>query len=371
MFDFLIYAGVISSLFFVAPSKVNGNEILTWYLCLLTVISSFFFKKKREVNLKPLVFLLLYVLVADLPMVSFPPVRHETLNLLIGILSVKIIAERISLSYRVLGKWLLGLCVFVLVCFVLRYFNIISLFWHERNPVFGYASLFSVPWVMGCAVVMAIPFLYAVHPAALILTLPLIYYSHSSVCFVAAMGEFLALLLVDKKYKTFAVFSVIVLLAGLYWFGRIDGITEDRFNAWVRSLKYMKYPFTGRGFGTWAHHGFTLTVGADEYYWNNAHNDFFQWFWELGWFGIAALLPWYGRLFRAKGYALVSVAGLISICFIHAVMHTGQLVFFAIFLIAMAEASLGTRRTDFFPLVGKIGAFLSAWSKPYLEPKQE
>ncbi len=339
MFNQILRFGLFLSLVIYLPrlGRIDTSEVIASLILIFIVGLSLVIKPKREVSLKFLAFILFAILVACLFVLRFPTWRM-LMNLIIGIMAIKVIAERIDLEYKSIGWILFGYAVLSDVLIFLQVKGLPNYFDCVERQVAGASA---IPWVMGVSAILALPFIFRVNKYLVIVLLPMIRYSESIGCVVLFMIGMAYLLRVCQSAKVAIVAANIILLAGGLYFSTVEkNLDVDRVQAWTKSLQYMGNPVIGKGYGTWAHQGFTKKNGKDVYGWRWAHNEFFQHYFETGIIGLVFLFFWLRSLLRTRDRTARAAVGLLMLeCMIHPVLHWPRLALISILIIAIAEAS--------------------------------
>lgn len=336
MFDFIVRIGLVTSLGFLLSTKIDGDEQFAFFLCIAIILFSWFTPKKRELRVKSLGVLLLYVLITVIPLTYFKPVRFSFLNLLLGVLAMKAIGERCSISFRTTGYFLFAFAVGANLFLCLQLLGLDPIY----QPVYGEpAGLSLVPWMMGVSACLALPFLFSIHPLLTLILLPMLYYSRSLACVAIAVLSFL--MLHKTNWKLFFLLTA----AGVFYLWAQDDLPKpDRLEVWKNSLSYLQNYPTGNGLGTWAHMGFVKLREGTWYHERWSHNEFFQIFWELGLTGGLLFLTWFVSVFlhvsaRRSRLVLVSLFALAALCLVHPVFHFGRLAIFGLYILALGLAN--------------------------------
>lgn len=338
MFSNLIRFGVLCSLFAFHPKSIVIDELVTFYFLVLIVCFSFFAKKIREVDMR---LPGLFFLASFLSLVfNFKwPVRAVFINLFVGILAVKSISEHYDFDREKTALWLFWFCLINDVLIGFQYFKFDRIF----TPIYPeIAGAMWMPWILGCAAVLSIPFLTAISKWDVIIILPMLFFSHSKVCVLVALIVFCIATGVKFRFR-YIGFAVVAILAYIVFFD--SDFDTARFEAWSRSLRYLHNPFIGNGIGAWAHEGFAKMNGADAYHWRWAHNELFQGLFETGILGAVSLIALIGSWFSRDRVKLSIIVGVLLLSLFHPIFHFGKL----LGLIVLCVAWL-TPKTELAPL---------------------
>lgn len=325
MFDLLVVLGAFGSQFFLSPKWVNGDELWVFYWLTLVIVGAFFEKGKREVSVRWFGAITLVSLISVFCNFFVPqqPIYIQVfLKVLIGCLAIRMIAERLTISDKDIGNWLLLLWIINHGILILQKFGMIF----EGYQLSGF---YTMPWMMGCAAVLSIPFMRKLKKwYSAILILPILF-SHSIA--IVALG---ILMFFQPKLKH-ALFAILAVT--LYMFFVDSGIDFERFIVIKNSMKYWDNLFFGDGIGAWAHHGFTRLNGSDPYWWRWAHNELYQWCTETGIVGGAIILGLFRDMFiHANLEKKYHVAGIFLLAMVHPIFHIPRLIPFLILFFSEA-----------------------------------
>lgn len=339
MFSWLLLPLLAGSLFVLTPSRADGDELLTMGSLALIAALGLITPKRRTVWSFGPTLILIWAIITTAVRFRYP-VYASTLNLFVGVFALKSLSERISLtkaSFRGIGICLTLWAVASIVMCILQHMKID--YWYA--PLFGgeLAGFSFRPWILGCTAAMAVPFLLTVHPACALLAVPLLYFSHSSACVLAALVS--VWIMLRPTYR--APFSILALiLMSIYFFKLDGGVDPHRLAVWKNSWKYFTSPILGFGLGSWAHDGYIHQNGTDLYHWRWAHNELYQYFYEQGAIGVSLVLLWLTALYirvRQHPLMLALLTSLLTLSMFHPILHWGKLSFLATVIFAMAMAT--------------------------------
>jgi hypothetical protein len=260
-------------------------------------------------------------------------------NSFVGVLAIKVIAERFDYNFRTLGVSGLFFIAITYLVMLLQHLGLDQVF----KPMYPEAMGVSfMPWVAGVSCVLLLPFIYALSPWLVLTMIPLLYLSQSMVCVGVATIVFLVCLFRDSKPMALASGLLLIPLA-LWYAGYVDGgIDPNRFAVWKNALPHFKNWWFGYGLGSWAHSAFMHYNGQTPEYWRWAHNEFYQHLYEQGWVGLTLLSIWVVNLFykgRKNLITLASLTGLLLISMVHPVMHLGKFLFLNCVILGIAEGN--------------------------------
>lgn len=331
MFDLLLLTGVVGSFLVNLPGRVDGDELFVRYFLALVLILSFFLSPKRKIKSNTLgVFLL--VSMASVFMAYRTPVIGMFKEVLLGLLAVKVTAERETLTPAMLGK---ALSIFWLC------FNVLLL-----AQAFGcifqgseLAGSFVMPWMMGSAAVLSIPFVKSFNVWWCLLLLPAVLLSHSTACAVVAL-----ILFIQPKRISWKVlgYVTIAFLAYILFFD--FSFESTRFQIWENTAKFIRNPFLGNGIGSWLHMAFYRMNGETPIHWTTAHNLYYQTFFEMGALGLASLIAVLLTLWsKSHGPCRSALLGLLMLSFVHPIVHFPRFAVFLVLLVAMILQNDGVK----------------------------
>jgi hypothetical protein len=344
MFDLLVLTGVLGSLCFFIPTRMDGDELFTFYWCALIVICSLFFKKQRNIGFK---LLGLNVLMAWATMfLNFKiPVRWEFINLLLGALSIITISQTTRISTRKLGWVLLAYYAISNVFIFLQILKLDKIYLPLFEEVSGVST---IPWMTGCTAVIGLPLVYRLNPLFCVVLIPGLFYSLSMSCVLSAAVMFCWLAVKTSKIKFKYILLLVLILITVFIAKYAHHLNTDRLEVWRLSAAFMKNHVYGNGLGSWAHEAFIRTNGMDTYHWRWAHNEFYQHYFEQGVVGLSLMLSWLVVLiFRTRDlFISTSLLGIVLISNFHPVMHTGRLLGLIIVVIALAHVSIQNQLTE-------------------------
>lgn len=333
-FDHTLLCGLFLSLCFWIPTRIDGDELFSFYALMLVAVGSFFYRPKRSVKIPMLAAIFAFAMVSAFLNFTWP-VRAVLINFFVALVALKVIADRTELTPKKIGSLLLAVC---LVNYVFIGLQIIG-----KDQIFGageVAGVFIIPWAMGSFAVLAMPFLFSINPVlSLIYLTPLLIMSKSWTCLLLGAACFGALSFQKIKPRIAIIITIsLVLLAAVYihFFGH--HLDRGRFTVWTDALAWMKNSYYGSGLGSWAHEGFIRKNGEDYYHWRTAHCEPYQFYFELGIIGLSALGFWFVNLIRKQSYFYkVVLMNCLLLSMVHAIFHQGRLAFFLVIIFAIAS----------------------------------
>jgi hypothetical protein len=255
--------------------------------------------------------------------VQFPIYLHVFINVLLGCIAVKTIAERFTISAKRFGDVIVRLWIVVYGVLILQTLGFI---WKD----YELSGFYSMPWMMGSAAILSIPFIRRMKSwYGSILILPILM-SHSTVCIAVALGMWFQ----PKLKLKYCLLMVLAILSYIWLFD--NGLDTARFAVIKNSIPYTHNWIFGDGIGSWAHKAFVRLNGDDLYYWRWAHNEFFQTATETGVLGLLSVLALIKYHFKVinldQKYQLIGISVL---AMFHPIFHNPRLIPFLIVIFAI------------------------------------
>ncbi len=342
MFSTLTRWGVVGSLVFFKPNRLDGDEVFTFYFCLVLIFLSLFVRKVREADVK---LPGLFVLSLGISLcINFSwPSRMVTLNSLIGLLAIKAVLERYDFDVYKTARALFVFCAFNCAFLLLQKVNMDPIFMKVYEEK---AGMMWMPWMLGASAVMCIPFLTQVSKKYALIALPMLLESRSKSCMVAAVIAFYLSSGGRLNFKWIG-FSIIAILSYVYFADFNFDLT--RAHVWGKALAYMKNPWIGNGPGSWAQSGFLKYNGATPEHWRWAHNEWVQVLYEQGGLGVVALSGLVLGLLRRDRLRLAMLGTLVMMSFFHPVFRFGKFLGLIVLIFAwiMHRSERGSRVLEF------------------------
>ena len=327
MFDLLLLTGVVGSFLVNLPGRMDGDELFVRYFLALILILSFFIAPKREIKSVPLGVFLLIALASVFASYRVPVIGVFK-EVLLGLLAVKVIAERTTIRSYELG---LPLTVFWL------FFNVLLLAQGFGSVLKGWelAGTFVMPWMMGSAACLSIPFVKKWKKEWCLMLLPAVLLSHSTACFAIALLMYVYPIKFTQRklYVTLASLGAL-LVAYVLIFDFSFELT--RFQVMFNSFPHCHNWITGNGIGSWLHMAFYRMNGITPTHWTTAHNLYYQVFFEMGILGLLALLAVLLALWvKSYGSCRTALLGVLMLNLVHPVAHFPRFSVFLVILTAM------------------------------------
>lgn len=315
----------------------------------------FFIPKRREINNLWLGLILIYACFNTVLFHFQPENRNTLLNLFLGSVVVKEVAERIDLDLRWLGNLLAVFCAVNVLWIALQI--------HNFDPIFSSVNSQNMPQVdivgfmalksnLGTLAAFSFPFIWFVSPISSLVCVPLLWYGKNSAA-VATVIFSLLFILWHRNRKAFWVALAVSLGLGALYVFKVDmpsGEFEKRFPVWFAGIKIISAssPWFGAGLGGWAKTGFsTMQSNGEPQTWTWAHNEFIQLGFELGLIGLVLFYAYFKKLFRVidfddKGHlkAVSYLIPLVMISMIHFPFHLAKFAGLGCVMIGIIEAHL-------------------------------
>lgn len=331
-FDILASILLLASFVFIAPLRYDGDQIFSFVACMVIVSLSAFYQPKRFVDMRLPAALL--ILAASTTLWQFAWFKVYAMVVpFVGFLAVKVIAERTDGNIRRFGWVLLAVCLLSWIHVKLQIggFDLLySAAFQDNGGVFG------KPWALGCFGALAIPFLFTLGSLAPAAALPILWYSHSSIC--VAAGLFGWWLCMNRKWKCWS--ALLLPFAIVFYLNRDGGVENHRVQIWKNVWPLvMEHPWFGRGYAAWKNFGFVHFINGEGVAQPWAHNDFYQTLFELGLVGLLLLLGWLMFLWVGVRRELKSALMVLSVlAFFHPMLHWGRVILLPLMIAAFCVA---------------------------------
>lgn len=349
MFDALILAGSFIALVFNLPSRTDGDELFCFHFFLFSAALSWFIKPKRNVTNVPLGLILVLGILTTLLHLNNYPVRASLINLFSGIVFMKVVAERTTITTSKIAYTGIIFYVTSLIFIVLQYLKVENFYYPQFGEIAGASTM---PWMLGSSTCLFYPFVFQKFRAlALCLAFPLLVMSSSVTCVVVI--SILTVLMVSNKSRGLIIVASIFFVVTYLFTREFSLFTMDvqpklhRFFAWIRSLKYMKDVLIGNGIGSWAHLGFLRMNGATPEHWRWAHNEFLQYYFEQGLFGLFLISTYVGLTLKKvwnNSTLRNSVLSIVLVSIMHPIFHFGRFLPIILVIFVLCELKLKSER---------------------------
>ena len=359
-FDVFLRFMLIGSAVFFLPNQMSyGPQMMVLHYSAFAMIGlSLFVPPRRQVNNVFLALILFYGMVHTLLFGYHEYMRDALMNLFVGIVLIKVIAERVDLNRKKLGWVFIGFILANYVLLILQYFDkdpIFQMVFFENRPEIDMVGFMGIRYALASWGVLVTPFVYSVHPLACLLVLPLLYIGKSSTC-VVGYWLVISFIMWIKHRKLFWIFVPITFVAGLWYILKFDmpkGQFMKRIKVWFGGIGIGRgTAWFGRGLGAWAATKFvTIQQNGLPEMWVWAHNEFLQYWYEQGVLGCLFVWAYFKNFFKhvnvTKHY--LTVAGLIalsSIAMFHFPLHVARLAGISILIFAFMEASIARNEDE-------------------------
>lgn len=285
--------------------------------------------------------------------------RRSILNIGLALLLFKTVVEHIEIerikTFAYWAFWLLCANLFLCLLQVIQhdplYQHINPVIMPDSDPI-GFMRLKAT---LGIFAAVLSPLLFILSPWLSIISLPLLYYSESSV----AVGAFVITTMFLLSYRMKKVFFLLLLsllcAAGAYYIFFIDmpsGQFASRLFIWEHTFSHAlkTSPFFGVGVGKFAAFAPLMKQGGgnpEPLMWIWAHNEFLQVFFELGIAGLTILGLYISGLWnkfrlysenREIQSLFACFLAILLVSFFHFPFHLGKLAPMCIVLMALLHA---------------------------------
>lgn len=325
MFNLLVLLGVLGSQFFLVPKISSGDELWVFFWLTLVAVSSLVWKANRLVDVKLFALVLITTMLSVLCNIGEIKATIFFLvfiNVFVGCLAVKTIAERITLSEKDVGRVLLRLWIIVHGTLILQSLGVI---WK------GYelSGFYTMPWIMGCTATLSIPFIRKIKSwYGTILVLPILLSHSSSIVAVALVMWF------QPKLRLRSILLVTLIALSYIWlFDR--GLDVARFVVIEKSIPHVHNWLVGDGVGSFAHRALVGNNGETLRWWRWAHNELYQMTTETGVLGALSVLALIFNLFkRISVEQKYTLFGICSLAMFHPIFHMPRLIPFLVLIFA-------------------------------------
>ena len=339
MFNLLIRIFLVGGLIFIWPERVDSNELMALSCMMILVLVSYSSEPFRPIGIMALFVPFLFS-VLTLFFSKSVVCMSSVLNVFVALTAIKAIGERYDMNNRTVGIWLAFLFLINAAFLYLQSLGLDKVYAPNFSQ-FGISGTMELPWALGCAAVLALPFIMEINPFIGLLMMPFLWLSQSSACILAGLVALFVYFIKNKKYLmvTLAASPLILIVYVLK-----DGFDSNRLHVWKTALAYFKHPIIGSGLGSWAHVPFRHETTAGDpttfMWWRWAHNEFYQQAFEQGIIGLLMLIFVCFVIFKfAKTQCTrAALTGLYILCVFHPVLHWGKLSFFAILIVGIALA---------------------------------
>ncbi len=305
---------------------MDSDELCSTLTAIGIILISLFIKARRSVNLFGLS---VACGIGLLTTIANPtvPAKMILLNSIIGLLFIKVVADRIEPEGLVkkLGAVALGLAVISNAALFLQIMGKLSFapMWPDN------CGIFLLPWITGVFAVISLPLIYQIHPLLCAVLLPQLFYSRSTiamVCALAAFGYLWAAQYGRKAVVWLAVSGISIFSAFIYFFDRT--IDMNRFKFWYKTSAYIENWFVGNGLGAFCHKGFIMDMGGEKRYIRWAHNEFYQTVFDMGLVTLIAMLCVAAVFFlQTNKYLKAALVSMLALALFHPVFHFGKPLF--------------------------------------------
>lgn len=341
MFDKVILIGSFISLGFIIPSRMDGEELFSFYFLMSVTAFSFLFKRVRDIKFGLPAAIVVLAIVTTLAQHK-PYTKMVLMNLFVGVMALKAIADRVRIKIKDIGAFGIIFASSTMLLILIQKLGVKTLHSEIYPELTGFSCM---PFMLGSIFSILFPFIFATNKIFAILSaFILLPFSNSMVC---AGAVIFALILLQKKHRLFIglacflFFFVYVIRFEMpaTWPNLIDKV--QRLAVWKNSFVYITNHIVGSGIGTWAHMGFVKMNGLDPYHWRWAHNEIYQHYFEQGVIGLSLLLAYLSVLFssiRKESVLIASFSVIFILSLAHPIFHLGKLIVLIVLILAVCEA---------------------------------
>jgi len=358
IFDVFLRFYLVASTVFYWPgmSFYMPQEAFIQYSAYIWLAISWVVPAKRKISNAFMAALLAYCVLHTF-FVSFDvPGRLTLMNLFLGILTIKIIAERLDFGFKKIGKLFLCLVAFNIGLMALQFVNIDPIFSsmnYDKMPQVDIVGFMGIRFALGLLAAIVLPFIYALSPWYCLALVPLFICSKASTTIGAGAISFLYLAFFRHR-KAFWVLMPTVIGACAYYIIFKDlptGEFDKRLKIWWAGIAVLKtHPYFGYGLGHWNVTKFvTIQENGQPQQWAWAHNEFIQFLFEQGIAGALFLYAYFKDMFRNfklnyNGHIISACLLSLFICsFFHFPFHVGRFAGIGIYILALAQAHRSTK----------------------------
>ena len=329
------------------------QELFVQYGAFIFFGISLFVPAKRQVSNYLMALLFAYCLFQTL-LNNFDPTSRMTLvNIFLGLVTVKIIAERVTLDFKQLGWLFIFFAIVNLIWVSLQYFDkdpIFTNMFYDKMKHVDIVGFMGARFALGCVSALISPFIFAVSPWFCVLLLPLLYFAKASTAMIAFAASFMFQMWF-KSRKLFVLLGLGLMAVSFIFVKFYDspgGQFMKRIHVWSAGIRVLKMkPWFGHGLGKWESTGFvTIQENGEPEKWVWAHNDFLQFTFETGFLGLIFLYAYLKNFFRKVVFCdtrsqvvFAAFISLVIISFFHFPFHIGRLAGISLFILAIMEAT--------------------------------
>ena len=350
LFDAYLKVFLLGTMVFYVPGEFAyiPQEVFFQYGAIGFLFMSFFVPARRKIYNWRLGLLLFYVLLSVLAIHNTAAAKYSLMNVLLGSIIIKTVAERVDLDFSGLGKFFTAFCILNIMQLSLQVMNIDPIYTMvnlQNQTVIDHTGFLNSRFALASVAVLMLPFMYAASPVYIIAALPLLWFGKSSICIGAAALAILYLLWKEHRRAFWLLISAILIPAAVYifFYDMPNGQFLKRFPVWLKGVEVLKLqPWFGTGLGNWATVGFvTVQENGQPETWVQAHNDILQWTFELGIGGMVLLWIWMRNLLESvrRHVPLIACLSLILVSFLHFPFHIARLAGIGCFVLAVMEAA--------------------------------
>lgn len=356
---YLVFFVIGCMTFYVPGQQFYGpQEAFFQFGAMMFLGLSYFVPDKRKITNLFLGLIFVYAVLNTVFMHSSPINKTILLNLFFAFFFIHEVARK-EINFKLMGNALALFCALNVVWLALQIHNI--------DPVFASVAPNNMPqvdtvgWVglksnLGTLAALSFPFIFYTSPFSCIVLLPLLWFAHSSAA-VLAISLTALFMAWHKSKRLFLGLLGVLLGASLFYVLKVDmpdGEFMKRFPVWFAGIKILagSSPWFGQGLGAWAQTRFsTLQLNGEPQVWVWAHNEFLQYFFELGLAGLALLILYFRNLAKRLDFsnqnhifAVSMLIPLVVVSSMHFPFHIARFAGLGCFMLASIEALLSEKR---------------------------
>lgn len=263
-------------------------------------------KPIRELKIKSLPILIMYIVLASLINGFGVIQRSSILNIFMWFLLYKCVFEHLNFSkIKSYALWFGAVLMLNAAFCALQYNGQDFIFQSSSQAIPGLmdtvVGFLRVKVHLGVLAAILFPIVLIYAPIFSILVLPLLYFGVSSAAVIATVASSLSLSFMLLKRKWAVLISLTVLAAGIcfvIFYDMPGGQFGERLKVWKGATSYVMHgnPIMGEGIGSFKALNFaTVQKSGELINWSWVHNEFVQGFFEIGIIGMAIVFCFLGE----------------------------------------------------------------------------
>lgn len=328
------------------------QEIFIQYSAVCFFGLSLFVPRRRTTSNVFLAIILFYALFHTLLLHFEDRSRLQMMNMFLGVVIIKVIAERIKLDVSSIGRLYIGFAVLNIGMMIFQYFDLDPIFTNVNFDKMQHVEMVGFlgsRFALGCIGALITPFIFTVSPWACLIVVPLLIVGKSSTAVAAALFCFMFLMWFKNR---FVFWSLVLFFIGgaIYYVVFIDapsGQFAKRFKVWWLGLHMLRgNPLLGHGLGSWLTSGIrSVQENGEPEHWSWAHNEYLQYMFETGVIGIITLYAYFKNFIKkidlnilTQRTMVASFLCMAAISVFHFPFHIGRLASICLLTFALMEA---------------------------------